>query len=271
MVAMLKGVQDEVKLGPTTINIGRATDNQLVVNDPQVARHQAQIFIQGSNYVIVDLNSMNHTWVDGTMLSPYTAYQLKNGQKIRFGLNNNNTFIFENNIPQQLFKNGNLATKPFSRSKRMSNWLKFVGGLASLATVFVALWGVYTYVHPSFASPTSTPPSSPSIPRLHPTYTGTMYRDDNRQFNFSIFYLHEDTNGNFQAQANDACPASVQGVISADNSITFNMDETTVTTSTGVRCGYSYTFKGTLNPDDGQLSGTWQGPTTSIRGNWSLS
>lgn len=47
------------------INIGRRSDNQLVIDDGRVSRLHAQIRVINQNYVIFDLDSSGGTWVNG--------------------------------------------------------------------------------------------------------------------------------------------------------------------------------------------------------------
>jgi pSer/pThr/pTyr-binding forkhead associated (FHA) protein len=54
-------------LKPNT-RLGRAADNEIVLRDPQVSRHQAVINLTGSEYVIADLGSANGTEVNGVRI-----------------------------------------------------------------------------------------------------------------------------------------------------------------------------------------------------------
>lgn len=47
------------------ITIGRALDNDLVVEDPAVSRHHAEIRRQYGRFYLADLQSTNGTWVNG--------------------------------------------------------------------------------------------------------------------------------------------------------------------------------------------------------------
>jgi hypothetical protein len=48
--------------------LGRATDNDIVLRDPQVSRHHAVINLTGTEYVIADLGSANGTKVNGVRI-----------------------------------------------------------------------------------------------------------------------------------------------------------------------------------------------------------
>ncbi len=65
------------------IFIGRDLSNDIVINDPEVSRRHARLFIQGNNYVIEDLGSTNGTYVNGQrLMGPYV---LRPGEVIVFG------------------------------------------------------------------------------------------------------------------------------------------------------------------------------------------
>jgi hypothetical protein len=66
-------------LDQLTINIGRNLDNQLVIPDPRVSRHHAQIRITENRFLISDLNSTGGTFVNGEQI---TQQELKPGDII---------------------------------------------------------------------------------------------------------------------------------------------------------------------------------------------
>ncbi|HXX40940.1 MAG TPA: FHA domain-containing protein [Chthoniobacterales bacterium] len=64
------------------ITIGRAPDNMIVIDDPSVSSHHAQIDLSGDVYRIKDLGSTNGTRVNGT---PVTETQIRFDDRLRFG------------------------------------------------------------------------------------------------------------------------------------------------------------------------------------------
>jgi hypothetical protein len=61
-------IVDGVRVFPITgnlMNIGRRSDNHLVINDPRVSRVHAQLRFVRGNFIIFDLNSSGGTWVNG--------------------------------------------------------------------------------------------------------------------------------------------------------------------------------------------------------------
>ena len=62
--------------------IGRATDNEIFLDDVTVSRHHAVIKRSGKSYTIEDLASLNGTYVDGTSIS---AAALRSGVEVQIG------------------------------------------------------------------------------------------------------------------------------------------------------------------------------------------
>jgi len=61
------GAERTVDLTGRDLKIGRAPENDLVLPDPAkgVSRMHAELRYENGQYVIVDLNSQNGTWVGG--------------------------------------------------------------------------------------------------------------------------------------------------------------------------------------------------------------
>jgi pSer/pThr/pTyr-binding forkhead associated (FHA) protein len=55
-----------VELGRRGLTIGRAPQNDVVLDDPEqtVSRYHAELREHDGGYVLIDLNSQNGTWVD---------------------------------------------------------------------------------------------------------------------------------------------------------------------------------------------------------------
>ncbi len=64
------------------ITIGRAPDNMIVIGDPSVSSHHAQLQLIGETYRLKDLDSTNGTRVNGI---PITETALRFDDRIRFG------------------------------------------------------------------------------------------------------------------------------------------------------------------------------------------
>ena len=66
------------------ISIGRGAENDIVIPDTYVSHHHAVIALHNNLYIIEDLGSVNHTYVNDQILQG-RAY-LKAGDLIRIGL-----------------------------------------------------------------------------------------------------------------------------------------------------------------------------------------
>jgi len=64
------------------ITIGRGPDNTIIVNDPSVSTHHAQLLMEAETYRLKDLDSTNGTRVNG---KPVTETLLRFDDRIRFG------------------------------------------------------------------------------------------------------------------------------------------------------------------------------------------
>jgi pSer/pThr/pTyr-binding forkhead associated (FHA) protein len=66
----------------SSITIGRAPDNMIVIDDPSVSNRHAVLELSGENYRLKDLDSTNGTKVNGV---PITETLLRFDDRLRFG------------------------------------------------------------------------------------------------------------------------------------------------------------------------------------------
>jgi pSer/pThr/pTyr-binding forkhead associated (FHA) protein len=66
-----------------TINVGRARDNQIILEDPTVSRHHAWIKAEGEEFLVFDIGSGNGTFVNDERIE--APRRLENGDTVRFG------------------------------------------------------------------------------------------------------------------------------------------------------------------------------------------
>lgn len=85
MEATLNGPYGRTALGPTSLTIGRAADNQLVVNDPKTSSHHAEIRPEGQGYSVIDLGSTNSTFINEQRIEPNVPRLLAAGDRVRIG------------------------------------------------------------------------------------------------------------------------------------------------------------------------------------------
>lgn len=134
--------------------IGRAPDNQLVVNDSKVSAHHAQIRSNGQGYEILDLASSNGTFVNEQQLVQHVPRQLFANDRIRVG---DETFVFETGLNSSqsgmeatVYAGGNQGSNP-----------------------------AYPAYPPTVAAPASPPPAYPAenygMPQAQGAYTPQPY------------------------------------------------------------------------------------------------
>ncbi|MHB1131899.1 MAG: FhaA domain-containing protein [Chloroflexota bacterium] len=76
------GAPTTIPLTKDTITLGRDLDNDVVVGDPSVSRHHAEIRVIGGRWLLVDLHSTNGTRVNGSQVS---KQYITDGDRIRLG------------------------------------------------------------------------------------------------------------------------------------------------------------------------------------------
>ncbi len=82
-----------IRTGPTAgkvhnldkpeVTVGRDLNTEIVINDPEISRRHARLFLQGNSYVLEDLGSTNGTFVNNQRLSG--PHMLRPGEVITFG------------------------------------------------------------------------------------------------------------------------------------------------------------------------------------------
>ncbi len=71
-----------IPLDLDVVNIGRHHDNQIVIDDPYVSRHHAQLRLRFGSYMLFDVPSQAATFVNNI---PIREYRLHSGDVIRLG------------------------------------------------------------------------------------------------------------------------------------------------------------------------------------------
>ena len=71
-----------LSLRSSSVTVGRAEDNDLVLADPEISRHHARLEPDGRSWRAIDLGSTNGTWVNGVRLNATT---IAVGDEVAFG------------------------------------------------------------------------------------------------------------------------------------------------------------------------------------------
>jgi len=66
------------------ISIGRASDNDIVLDHDSASKHHAQLLRTKDSFQLTDLNSRNGTSLNGLPLTPYTAVVVESGHILGF-------------------------------------------------------------------------------------------------------------------------------------------------------------------------------------------
>lgn len=69
-------------LGPDAVTMGRGSENTIVLENDSVSRRHCRIERRGRQYIVVDLDSTNGTYVNDGLV---TDYQLRRGDQVKVG------------------------------------------------------------------------------------------------------------------------------------------------------------------------------------------
>lgn len=67
-----ENLKDQWELKADRVNIGRTTDNDIVLQNPEVSKHHAHIEIDGTDYILVDDGSANGVFVNNEKITRHT-------------------------------------------------------------------------------------------------------------------------------------------------------------------------------------------------------
>ena len=95
-VLIVNGDQ-QVPLDKAVVNLGRQRDNDIIIDDPTVSRHHAQIRLRFGSYVLFDLGSRGGTTVNGNTIQEKV---LQSGDVI--GLAHSSSLLYlEDGVPDE--------------------------------------------------------------------------------------------------------------------------------------------------------------------------
>jgi pSer/pThr/pTyr-binding forkhead associated (FHA) protein len=144
-------------LDASTLRIGQASDNQLVIDDLEVAAHHAEIqpSSDGTAHLIIDQSSTHGTFVNKERLSTDTPRLLKAGDVIRIG---NLDFTYSVNSlastssPSDQPSAPDQASMLQQRKRRVGFWIAVA--VVVLLVIAGGTWGTFYYTNRS--TPTKT-------------------------------------------------------------------------------------------------------------------
>jgi len=84
-VQYMGGVVEKHQITKPLYRIGRAPDNELVINLPAVSGHHLQLQSGPSGYIVTDLDSLNGTQLNGRRIPPRSPNPLQYGDVLRIG------------------------------------------------------------------------------------------------------------------------------------------------------------------------------------------
>jgi len=84
-VSLPGGGTREYVLPASGLSLGRAQDNDILLQDPKVSGRHARISIQGSNVQVMDMGSTNGTYLNGRPIPPHTPTPVNPGDVIQVG------------------------------------------------------------------------------------------------------------------------------------------------------------------------------------------
>jgi serine phosphatase RsbU (regulator of sigma subunit) len=85
------GARSRVPLHPVPFNIGRQSDNDLILRDNRASRSHARVVLEGGDYLIVDLRSSHGVFVNGKRIERQKLYT---GDRIEFGFPDSYSCVF---------------------------------------------------------------------------------------------------------------------------------------------------------------------------------
>lgn len=85
LVRWMGGNSQNYPISKPTLNVGRAPDNDIVINHPAVSGHHLRISIGATEVTVTDLNSTNGTQLNGQKIAPNTPQTARPGDVVRIG------------------------------------------------------------------------------------------------------------------------------------------------------------------------------------------
>ncbi|MBN2002564.1 MAG: protein kinase [Anaerolineae bacterium] len=175
----------EYALQSGVLRLGRAPDNQIVVNEELVSRYHAEIRSDEHSSAIIDLGSANGTFVNGQQLVPHRPQTLQAGMQIHLGRQTLLTVqagpVTKVHAVPPVSKQTTMMPSPTqptrkeNAGKKPAIWIGALLGIVGLAciggAIAGALWLLGEWSIPLTTAPTDTPITLPATTTVAETPT----------------------------------------------------------------------------------------------------
>ena len=85
IIRSMGGGSQKFPISKPILTVGRAPDNDIVINHPAVSGHHLKLTVTGETVTVTDLNSTNGTQLNGQPISPNTPHAARPGDVLRIG------------------------------------------------------------------------------------------------------------------------------------------------------------------------------------------
>ena len=153
------------------INIGRQSDNDIVLKDLKASRHHVQIFFKDNRYIVKDLNSQNGVFINNQKI---IESEVRSGDFVSIG---NTVFKFVENIEILIPNNTFLQVKMGDKEETEKNWKMLItlGFFAVVTLVFIKVY------FSSTGTPTPDREPSAQIPLPPPSVFAPAQEETERE------------------------------------------------------------------------------------------
>ena len=174
--------QQAFSLRKNLLTLGRAEDNDIVIDDAEVSRHHARLTWQGNTWVIEDLGSSNGTYINGQRISAPTILaagsQLQLGPDVVLGM-----------------QAGAMGAKRPARKRKFPLSVGLAGAIATVGILVLGVLAVLGYVYLSgnwpFGLAQGALPSGPTVIIQEPVPGTQVAKGDS----FIVFVSSHDEDG----------------------------------------------------------------------------
>jgi hypothetical protein len=174
--------QQIVELTRATVHVGRAPDNDVILNDDLIAEHHAQILCDNSGCQVLDLGShigsqilerdeSGKQTIKGLRLTPKVPYSLEKGTTVLMGEILLIYYPSVKELPQSALKRENRLIRALYAAALMLLLLTICGG----SSIWVGSWWAGATSRADSAPPQMASLPTPTQPPVTPTLSSRIY------------------------------------------------------------------------------------------------